>query len=181
MKAANTTMEELVADVLRAKGYATSAPFNSTAWQARPVFIQSFEVNSLRRFAEELPGAPLVYLLDNASDPETGSSLSEILSDSSLSEISSFVTVISPWKGLLYTVVDRNGTDRLQSLGLTRRLQGKGFQVHTYTIRDEPQFVLPTCGGLIVCEFEFLFKYEGLNGAFTDHPASLVDWVQQNY
>jgi glycerophosphoryl diester phosphodiesterase len=155
MKAANTTMEELVADVLRAKGYATSAPFNSTAWQARPVFIQSFEVNSLRRFAEELPGAPLVYLLDNASDPETGSPLSEILSDSSLSEISSFVTVISPWKGLLYTVVDRNGTDR-----------------------DEPQFVLPTCGGLVVCEFEFLFKYEGLNGAFTDHPASLVDWVQ---
>jgi hypothetical protein len=34
--------------------------------------------------------------------------------------------------------------------------------VHTYTLRDEAQFVLPTCGDDIICEFGFLFKSLGM-------------------
>lgn len=87
-------------DVLTTKGYAASAPLNSTAWSSRPIFLQSFEVNSLRRFAALTP-VPLVYLLDDAPDPDTRAPLSEIVSDSNLDDIKGFVAVVAPWKGLL--------------------------------------------------------------------------------
>lgn len=70
-------------------------------------------------------------------------------------------------------------TQQLQTTGLTARLHRHGFQVHTYTLRDEPQFVLPTCKQGIVCEFEWLFASEGLDGAFADWPGTMADWLQQ--
>jgi glycerophosphoryl diester phosphodiesterase len=168
-------------DVLTKKGYASSAPYNSTAWRARPIILQSFEINSLRRFSEQT-FIPLAYLLDDAPDPETGKPLSELVSDSYLTGIKPFVTILAPWKGLLYKVSgDKGRQQKLESTGRTARFKNKGFVVHTYTIRNEPQFIIPTCGADITCEFNFLFKSEGLNGAFDDYPATLVQWVQKKY
>jgi glycerophosphoryl diester phosphodiesterase len=244
--------------VLHAKGYAASAPYGSTAWQSRPIFIQSFEVTSLRRFAALTP-VPLALLLDKGTAPDTGLPVSELLSDAGLSELSVFVTVMAPWKAMLYTLVDRQqqqqqqrqrprqrpapaaaglvlpsahtaangtGTDssrrllgaqadasssveaadsnsgrghgfshpdvplsaadrelqgaqQLQSTGLAARLHRHGFLVHTYTIRDEVQFVLPTCQQGISCEFEFLFGSERLDGGFADWPGTMRHWVQE--
>lgn len=108
--------------------------------------------------------------------------LSEIVSDSNLDAIRPFVAVVSPWKGLLYHVVRGADTQqRLQSSGLAARLQQKGFGVHTCTIRNEAQFVLPTCGGDVDCELRFRFQTEKLEGAFTDYPDTFVQWVQRNY
>lgn len=249
MQAAHTTLEALMVAVLHAKGYAASAPYGSTAWQSRPIFIQSFEVTSLRRFAA-LTLAPLALLLDKGPAPDTGLPVSELLSDAALSELSAFVTVMAPWKAMLYTLVGRqqrplqrpapaaglvllsaqtaaNGTgtdssrrllgaqadassgtggadsassgsvhglshpdaplgaaDRelkeaqhLQSTGLAARLHRHGFLVHTYTLRDEGQFVLPTCQQGIACEFEFLFESERLDGGFADWPGTMRHWV----
>ncbi|WIA39867.1 hypothetical protein OEZ86_013312 [Tetradesmus obliquus] len=178
LKAAGTTFEKLVVEVLKAKGYTASAPFNSTAWRARPIFLQSFEVNSLRRLSELTP-VPTVYLLDDAPDPETHQPLFEIVSDSNLASIKSFVSTVAPWKSLLYRVPV--GGKKLVSTGLTAHLKRKGFMVHTYTIRNEVQYVLPTCGGVIACEFRFLFKSEGIDGAFADYPGTLMQWVKKNY
>lgn len=252
MQAAHTTLEALMVAVLHAKGYASSAPYGSTAWQSRPIFIQSFEVTSLRRFAAITP-VPLALLLDKGAAPDTGLPVSELLSDAALSELSAFVTVMAPWKAMLYTLVERqqrplqrpapaaaglvllsahtaaNGTgtdssrrllsaqadassgtgggpdsassgsvhafshpdvphpaaDRalegarhLQSSGLAARLHRHGFLVHTYTLRDEGQFVLPTCQQGIACEFEFLFESERLDGGFADWPGTMRHWVQ---
>jgi glycerophosphoryl diester phosphodiesterase len=253
MRSADATLEALMVKTLHAKGYATSAPYGSTAWHRQPVFIQSFEATSLRRFAALTP-APLALLLDKNPAPDTGLPYSEILSDESLAELASFVTVMAPWKAMLYTVVGRrrpgprpgpglvlpdsttgtastNGTDssrrllnvhvssstdvgeldsdadsstaaefshpdvalssstaardlqatqQLQSTGLTARLHKHGLLVHTYTIRDEPQFVLPTCKQVVGCEFEFLFGSEQLDGAFADWPGTMHQWVQQH-
>lgn len=74
-----------------------------------------------------------------------------------------------------------DGRQRLQSTGLAARLHRKGFGVHTYTIRNEAQFVLPTCGGDVECEFRYLFETEKLEGAFADYPDTFVQWVQKNY
>lgn len=257
MQAAHTTLEALMVAVLHAKGYAASAPYGSPAWQSRPIFIQSFEVTSLRRFAA-LTLAPLALLLDKVPAPDTGLPVSELLSDAALSELSTFVTVMAPWKAMLYTLVDRqqrlqqqrpapaaaglvllsahtaaNGTgtdssrrllgaqadagsgagaeadsssssggrqqheftqpdvplgaaDRelqgpqhLRSTGLAARLHRHGFLVHAYTLRDEAQFVMPTCHQQgIACEFEFLFESERLDGGFADWPGTMRHWVQ---
>lgn len=143
-------------------------------------------MDSLRRLSELMPGAPLVYLLDNTSDASTDQPLSEIVSDANLDAIKSFVWVVAPWKGLLYSDESVGGAQdgqkqKLASTGLTARLKGKGFSVHTYTLRDEAQFVPAACQGDITCEFDFLFKHEGVDGAFADYPATLVKWVQENY
>lgn len=264
MRAAHTTLEELMVQVLHSKGYATSAPYGSSAWHAQPIFIQSFEVTSLRRFAAMTP-VPLALLLDRGTAPDTGLPLTDLLTDASLSELSSFVTVMAPWKAMLYTLVGRRrpgprpgpaglvlpsgvtadsasaavlgngtaGTDssrrlmgadvqgstadvgeddaassgsstaagfehpdvplsstasrdlqatqQLQSTGLAARLHRHGFLVHTYTIRDEGQFVLPTCKQGIACEFEFLFESEHLDGAFADWPGTMYQWVHKQH
>jgi glycerophosphoryl diester phosphodiesterase len=184
LKAANTTIEQLVADALKAKGYASSAPYNSSAWRARPLILQSFEINSLRRLSDLMPGVPLAYLLDDTPDPETRQSLSQLVSYTNLDAIKSFVSIVAPWKGLLYNASAAEAGEQeqqLQSTGLAARLKDKGFMVHTYTLRDEAQFVPGPCKADITCEFEFLFKQEGIDGAFADYPATLVQWVQQNY
>lgn len=178
-RAANTTIEQLIVNTLNAKGYASSAPYDSAAWRAKPIFLQSFEVNSLRRFAN-LTRAPLLYLLDKAPDPETRQELVDIVSDGNLAELSKFVTVVSPLKDLLYNVVytvQGAPTPRLQSSRLTERLKWRGFNAHAYTLPDEPRYVLPTCGGDIACELRFLLDTEGLDRAFADWPDTLVKWV----
>jgi glycerophosphoryl diester phosphodiesterase len=233
---------------LHAKGYAASAPYASAAWRTKPIFIQSFEAGSLRRFAALTP-VPLALLLDQAPAPDSGLAFRELVSDQSLAELSKFVTVMAPWKALLYTLEDQqqpqqqgpaataaassNGsglvlpgttastnssrrpqstvepssdgsdsssssgflhpdvpltaaaarslqqTQTLRSTGLAGRLHKQGFLVHTYTLRDEGQFVLPTCQQAIACEFEWLFGSEHLDGAFADYPGTLVRWLQQ--
>lgn len=181
LKAAGKTIEQLIVDVLNKKGYATSAPYGSPAWLAKPIILQSFEINSLKRFSALTP-VPLAYLLDDAPDPETGKPIKDLVSDSYLTTIKPFVTIMAPWKGLLYKFSGQEGQQqKLESTGLTARFKNKGFVVHTYTIRNEPQFIIPTCGGDINCEFDFLFKSEGLNGAFDDYPGTFVQWVQKNY
>jgi glycerophosphoryl diester phosphodiesterase len=239
MTAARTSIEELMVKTLHSKGYATSAPYGSTAWRARPVLIQSFESTSLRRFAALTP-VPLALLLDKNAAPDTGAPLSETLFEANLAQLSSFVTVVAPWKAMFYTISEQqeaagNGlalpgtpaaggvvastgssqqlmhaaagrgvqvsaeagslhpdvpltssaarelqdSQHLQSTGLAALLHKHGFLVHTYTLRDEGQFVLPTCKQEISCEFEWLFGHEGLDGAFADWPDTLVQWVRQ--
>jgi glycerophosphoryl diester phosphodiesterase len=215
------------------------------------VFIQCFEATSLKRFSELTP-VPLALLLDTAPAPDTGLSMEEVLSDAYLATLAPFVTVMAPWKAMLYTLAGQQGrqpanaaaveaqglalpagagrvlvnaTDsnrrllaapaavapigaveggtlvaavglhhpdiptseeamwqggqQLQTTGLTARLRKHGFLVHTYTLRDEGQFVLPTCRQGIGCEFEWLFGAERLDGGFADWPGTMHKWLQQ--
>lgn len=208
----------------------------------------------MRRFAALTP-VPLALLLDAGAAPDTGLSLADIVADEYLAEISSFVSVVAPWKALFYTLVDKRGasvgggsdnngaaapglalpaaaaavnntdsnrrlllaaeqqadadgvagsssipaaglshpdvplsssvarriqaTQQLQSTGLVARLHAHGFIVHTYTLRDEGQYVLPTCSQDIACEFAWLFEHEALDGAFADWPGTMHAWLER--
>ncbi|EFJ52138.1 hypothetical protein VOLCADRAFT_33032, partial [Volvox carteri f. nagariensis] len=60
VRAANTTLEDILLAALSAAGF--GAPLGSEAWARRPVFLQSFEASSLRYLAARTC-APTVLLL----------------------------------------------------------------------------------------------------------------------
>jgi glycerophosphoryl diester phosphodiesterase len=104
--AANITAEQLIVDVLHARGYAASSPVNSAAWRAQPVFIQSFEPTSLQRLAA-MTRMPLVLLMggwEGYVAPDTGMTHDEMVGDEFLSELAGYVAGVGPWKSSLYTV-----------------------------------------------------------------------------
>ncbi|KAF6257834.1 glycerophosphoryl diester phosphodiesterase family protein [Scenedesmus sp. NREL 46B-D3] len=175
--AANTTLEKLIVGALHARGYAASAPVNSAAWRAQPVFVQSFEPTSLQRLAG-MTRMPLVLLMggwDGYVAPDTGMSHEQMVGHAFLSELAGYVAGVGPWKNSLYT--SGVGTVRLQSNGVVAKLHSYGFQVHPYTLRDEAQFVPDGCGGDVGCEIAWLFDGEGCDGGFADWPRTLHEWL----
>jgi len=62
-----------------------------------------------------------------------------------------------------------------QSSGLVARLHAHGLQVHTYTLRDEPQFTPVVFGGDVFAEVAHLVHVEGVDGVFADYPGTLVE------
>jgi glycerophosphoryl diester phosphodiesterase len=202
VRAARTSMEEILAHALASAGYSASYPPGSPGWRAKPVYVQSFEETSLQRFASLMP-LPLVLLLDASPDyvaPDTGLSWRQQVSPQHLAELATYVAGIGPWKGSLFA--DNNTTttsssspaqiaasgraalqsassttytctQAVKSSGLTAQLHAHAFSVHPYTLRDEAQFVLPGCGGNITCEIAAMFDGEQVDGAFTDWPATL--------
>jgi glycerophosphoryl diester phosphodiesterase len=216
-----------VVAALHARGYAASAPFGSAEWQRQPVFIQSYEVSSLQRFAA-LTRVPLTLLMEPSGDPDSGLSLEQMTTDGFLARLSHYVTVVAPSKGALVRSAEApaaaaagggqtgQGTSSigvsrvvlesgrflsshtdvaapsaggrrlkqqqqhsvLQSTGLAEQLHRHGFQVHTYTVRDEPRFVLPVCEGVVACELQLLFDAAHLDGGFADYPGTMVAHFQ---
>jgi len=105
-----------------------------------PVFIQSFDPASLRELAGELD-APLVQLVSSgAVDVEA---------------IAAYAQALGPAKQLV-------------DAALVDGAHGAGLEVHAYTFRREPQFVLD---GVPDLESELRsFFAMGVDGVFTDHP-----------
>lgn len=62
VRAAQTSLEAIVLSALSAAGYPLAATLNSAEWLAAPVFLQSFEVGSLKAMARH-SCLPLVLLL----------------------------------------------------------------------------------------------------------------------
>jgi glycerophosphoryl diester phosphodiesterase len=200
LRAANTTMEALIAAALHKRGYSASAPYGSERWRRQPALIQSFELSSLRRFAGLTP-LPLVLLLGGwpgGVDPDTGLTLPQLTSERKLQELAAFVTVVAPGKADLFELQLANGTAlpaaaaaaaaaaqqaagsaTLRSSGLAERVRCAGLLLHTNTLRDERRFVLPGCGGDVACEFKLLFERLHVDGAFADWPATLVRFLRQ--
>lgn len=130
-----------------------------------PVFLQSFEAESLRKLAGT--GLPLVYLMGKDE------SWSHYTTPDGLAEVASFAHAIGPHKSL---IIPTNEDGSLgEPTGLVESAHEAGLVVHPYTFRSENHF-LPTdlrsdgkpeeYGGF-AAEYEAFFE-AGVDGVFSD-------------
>jgi glycerophosphoryl diester phosphodiesterase len=119
-----------------------------------PVFVQSFELPALRRFAE-LSDAPRVMLL--ARPPSAGE----------LRALATEVQGIGVAKALVFP----RGADG--AIGPPSRLvddaHALGLMVHAWTFRNEDSFLPANLQGQPRRELEIFFA-AGIDGVFTDYP-----------
>ncbi|MFE3459949.1 glycerophosphodiester phosphodiesterase family protein [Nocardiopsis aegyptia] len=130
-----------------------------------PVFLQSFEAESLRRLAEtELP---LVYLMG------TEEHWRHFTTPDGLAEVAAFAHAIGPHKSL---VVPENEDGTLgEPTDLVENAHEAGLLVHPWTFRSENHFLPadlrsdgePGDFGGFAAEYEMFFE-AGVDGVFTD-------------
>lgn len=122
-----------------------------------PVFLQSFEPDSLKRLAA-LTQLPRIQLLVAAG---------EATSDAGLAAIAAYAQGIGPAKTMIIPV-DAQGRTGAPT-DLVARAQKVGLKVHPYTFRPEPAFLPVSYEGdpaREYCQFAAL----KINGLFTDTP-----------
>jgi glycerophosphoryl diester phosphodiesterase len=131
-----------------------------------PVFLQSFEADSLRKL-QELE-VPLVFLMG------TGEQWQRYTTPEGLAEVASFAQAIGPEKSLVIPVTEEGGLGEPTSL--VANAHEAGLLVHPYTFRSENHFLPPklrsgddpTAYGSFAAEYEAFFA-AGVDGVFTDH------------
>ncbi len=131
-----------------------------------PVFLQSFEADSLRKLREL--EVPLVFLM-GAEEPWLRHTTPE-----GLAEVASFADAIGPEKSLVVPVTDEGALGEPTSL--VADAHEAGLLVHPYTFRSENHFLPPalrsgddpTAYGSFAAEYEAFFA-AGVDGVFTDH------------
>ncbi|MBB4934090.1 glycerophosphoryl diester phosphodiesterase [Lipingzhangella halophila] len=131
-----------------------------------PVYLQSFEADSLRALAEvELP---LVFLMG------TEKHWRRYRTPEGLAEVASFAHAIGPAKDL---VIARDSEDNLtEPTSLVDDAHEAGLLVHPFTFRSENRFLPanfrsgddPNAYGGFAAEYEAFFEV-GVDGVFTDH------------
>ncbi|MGW9347501.1 glycerophosphodiester phosphodiesterase family protein [Nocardiopsis flavescens] len=130
-----------------------------------PVFLQSFEAESLRKLAEtELP---LIFLLG------TEEHWLHYTTPDGLAEVASFAHGIGPAKALIAPVGDDG--DFTEPTPLVDDAHEAGLLVHPYTFRSENHFLPPALRsdggpgdyGSFAAEYELFFEL-GVDGVFTD-------------
>lgn len=166
MAAAGFNTSQLLIDTLVKEGFTHPSR----------VFIQSFEVGNLKDLkANIMPKAgvnlPLVQLID--SDANAPYDLvaagdkrapKDLLSDAGLKEMAQYATVVAPYKRW---IVDAQG----QPTDLINRAHNTGLYVHTWTMRNEPTYLLPQYKNDPEAEMR-QFLQLGLDAFFTDFPAT---------
>jgi glycerophosphoryl diester phosphodiesterase len=178
-------------DVLASNGY--TGAVGTPAWRRRPAFLQSFERSNLYAVADKTE-LPLVFLTDEFDLPvpyESDVTYGGILdSDAELEELAQRgIRGIGPWKNTLveYTAdgLYLNTSTIPTGKSLVQRLQDAGFQVHIYTLRNEPK--RPDNSGYLPFdfqadadkEFDLFFKEIGVDGGFSDHVGSLASYLSK--
>ncbi|WP_116246179.1 glycerophosphodiester phosphodiesterase family protein [Nocardiopsis sp. FIRDI 009] len=130
-----------------------------------PVFLQSFEAESLRKLAEtELP---LVYLMG------TEEHWLHYTTPDGLAEVASFAHAIGPDKSLVIPTTEDGGLG--EPTDLVANAHEAGLLVHPYTFRSENHFLPeqlrsdgePGDYGGFAAEYEAFFE-AGVDGVFTD-------------
>jgi glycerophosphoryl diester phosphodiesterase len=136
------------------------ASLEAHGWNRRdaPVFIQSFEADSLRFFRQRTQ-VRLIQLVDLP-----GASL---LEDKGLKAIAGYADGIGPDKQLV--VPARPDRTLAAPTDLVPRAHAAGLLVHIYTVRIDKEFLSPSYGGRAEGEFE-QFRSLGVDGVFTDFP-----------
>ena len=140
--------EKRLADALKAAG----------ARRPLPVFVQSFELQALRNFAE-FSAAPRVMLL---ARPPTAAGLRDLATQ---------VQDIGVAKALIYP---RNAEGAIDApTSLVKDAHELGLAVHAWTFRSEDAFLPANLLGQPQRELEMFFA-AGVDGVFTDFPDTAV-------
>jgi glycerophosphoryl diester phosphodiesterase len=121
-----------------------------------PIFIQSFEPDSLKRL-RPLTDVRLVQLLDQNADA----------SAARLADIAKYADAVGPNK-LLILPVSAAGVVQPPTT-LVRDAHAAGLAVHVWTLRKETQFLPRSYEGDLSREFK-QFAELGVDGIFTDFP-----------
>ncbi|MEE4277159.1 MAG: glycerophosphodiester phosphodiesterase [Halieaceae bacterium] len=149
---------DLPAAVLRA--------LEDSAWDG-PVFLQSFEPDTLRYLREELGSRlPLIQLIGENTWAEDGEvDFEHLRSDAGLDAVARYADGIGPWLMQLYR--GRDAAGEVQLSDLAERAHARGLLVHPYTFRADE---LPP-GIESFAELHRIFLGElGVDGLFTDFP-----------
>jgi len=163
------------------KKYGYGGRYMSPEWRAKPVFVQSFAPTALVR-AAGLTDSPLVFLIDDVTvrTEDTNQSYDEITSGEYLDYMRKYVVGIGPWKD---TVVPPTKDNRLATpTDLVAMAHARGLQVHPYTYRNENKFLHFNFRQDPYAEYDYWINDVGVDGLFTDFPASLrrfQEWTAQ--
>ncbi len=163
-----------------------------------PVFIQSFEQSNLKQL-NRMIDVPLVQLVD-AYDVAPDGSLIYIApfdrpydwtvsgdpkllartfgffaTDKGLREISTYADGIGPWKRyIVSTKVAADGSlVTLPPTTLIQRAHRKGLVIHTWTFRNEDQYLASDYDGNPLNEYRQFFRL-GIDGVFSDFTDTAV-------
>jgi glycerophosphoryl diester phosphodiesterase len=155
---------------------------NHIANRRGKVTVQSFEVSNLKALDKQLPGVPLVQLLDVAAN-KPGDVLArggtttygQMATPAGLRRISRYADIVGPSKDY---IVPRDATGHSQTpTSFVRDAHRAGLQVVPYTFRNENQFLPaelrssadPNAYGYAIAEYAQFFKL-GVDGVFSDNP-----------
>ncbi|KAK9806395.1 hypothetical protein WJX73_000879 [Symbiochloris irregularis] len=165
-----SNITSLVLQVLVEYGY--GADLGSSEWRRKPAFIQSFEENNLKWLSQHTK-IPLLQLMEDTHlrTADTNVSYGAMMSDAGLATIAQYAQGIGPWKG---SMLPANGSEIAAGRGLGARAHAHGLLVHPYTFRDDPSLLNARWHGNSRLEYEYFLSQEGIDGAFTDFPATLA-------
>eukprot|EP00775_Hariotina_reticulata_P014298 gene14298-25_t len=177
LRNAGVTIDDLVMKELREMGYNLQAPINSRDWLRSPVFIQSFEQNNLKYWAQKTR-LPVVQLVDDVPAADTGNTPEYLLSEDGIKEISKYAWGYAPWKGL-YIVSEAGGIKSVNPQPI--RLAAKyGMPTTAWTLRNEPSYLASQYNGNAFNEYNLIFNVLGVMGGFSDHPYALAYWCKSS-
>jgi glycerophosphoryl diester phosphodiesterase len=156
-------------------GYGTDAPLVAALAEAgwnradAPVFIQSFEVENLRRI-KRISAVRLIQLMDGAGAPADGAapSYADMATPAGLATVATYAWGIGPAKAMLW----RGGAT------LVADAHRVGLRVHPWTFRAENEFLerpyrrgwSARAHGDLPAEIRAALRL-GVDGFFTDFPA----------
>ena len=158
--------EERLAEILARNGYRRAED---------PVYIQSFEAESLERL-DQLTRLRLVLLLGR--DPDDAERSDALVSDAGLADIARYADGIGVEKYGFLIPKDADGKLLTSdSTNLPARARRAGLKVHAWTFRAENEFLPsnlqrgtdPAGRGDSLAEHE-AFIAAGVDGLFSDHP-----------
>jgi glycerophosphoryl diester phosphodiesterase len=165
----NLSLEEPLVAILIANGYTSSNDH---------VFIQSFEVENLKQL-DKITDLPLVQLLDEGDKQPydfvvKGKCLTyaDLTAPEELAHIAEYAEAIGVYKRLIVPT----GEDKqlLSDTSLINEAHAVGLMVHTWTFRNEDEYLAPNYNGNSEAEYEQFFKL-GIDGVFSDFPDIAVN------
>lgn len=140
-----------------------------------PVFIQSFEVENLKRL-KGMTKVRLIQLIDGAGGPADGAvpSYADMVSPAGLEAVADYAWGIGPNKSMLW----RDDTPTT----IVRDAHAAGLRVHPWTYRAENHFlphrhrtgINPRGHGDVAAEIKAALRL-GIDGFFTDYPSIGVE------
>jgi glycerophosphoryl diester phosphodiesterase len=155
---------------------------NHIANRAGKVTVQSFEVANLKKLHKQLPGVPLVQLLDSQVTHSPGDvkarggtlTYGQMATPQGLRRIHRYAQIVSPDKSF---IVPRDASERsLAPTSFVRDAHAAGLQVVPYTFRAENTFLPaelrigtnPSDYGNFKAELRQFIRL-GIDGLFTDN------------
>lgn len=166
------SLEEPLVKVLRRNGY--------EGRNAR-VFIQSFEINNLRKLKTmtRIPLVQLLWIEGKPYDVEAGGgtlTYEQMATPAGLAQIASYAKGVGPEKRFIIPLDSAGNLDPSRATGFVQHAHAVGLQVHPYTFRSENVFLPnnfrsssdPNALGDGAGEIK-TFLRAGIDGFFTDH------------